>query len=921
MKMNKWLLTKLLFLLCLLPSSQALAETLTITGTIRDFRANHEDFDINWGHNWWAPTTGLVAADLGSDKKPVLVSVSGENDGDINQVISSPASFGQWFNNVQGVNRSKELNITLEQDGGFFVYDSAITPTGNAGGAEGFFPIDGELFGDQGSPHNYHFTFEVHSQFTYTGGESFTFSGDDDVWLYVDNKLVIDLGGLHTRSTATVSLDTLGLTVGQRYDFDFFYAERRATQSNFAISTDIKLGMPVPSISGSVFSDDNTNDTFDDEELGLANILVWAQRINADGSVDPLQTAATTDAQGNYQLSGLANGNYQVQVDTDDTDLPTDHIIGSTNPLLVTVIDGGISNVDFGFDKVVCSAFTGEVSELSLPLTSQLKTTDKMFVPSRDVASATGHLRAYSVDSTGDPSELPVWEAATLMAETNRTAKLFSTNSAGNIVAFESLTEVSETVKNHRASAPLGSISRGNDLDLATQKLDVSLYLSDLNYRDFYTSTVATRDQMVLMSSDDGFLYAFDYSSGALKWAWMPRSLQSELASNDNHQDKHLMDGSVDILDLNDGSGSYASYIVGAYKGGLGRYVLKLNADGSLGSVVWDDDQSNSFNQSPNSGEMEFFRSGAGTVYAAYVLSNSASANTSQLKIRSLVDNADNISVNLNYQATSTPFVMPDYDKRNAPKKHMIYLGNASGDIHSAELFNADGDLVAGSMQSALQGASITSMANADSDAVIYINGSVSSKDSHYYMTSQSAKRLTIHRYQSMNSRWKQVWTSYDSGAGSWGDEGYATDTSGVPGNKGGFAIVPPGGVQSLPVNARITAMVTIVADSVVVPLTVMTSSSAECYGKAYYYLYNLSDGKFPNKFFYKIDNTDIEDNIPLGYGEASKLSITDVASTDKLVGYGVADKDLDLNSGIATSFIIRDPVTTGLRGWKEISR
>ncbi len=145
--------------------------------------------------------------------------------------------------------------------------------------------------------------------------------------------------------------------------------------------------------------------------------------------------------------------------------------------------------------------------------------------------------------------------------------------------------------------------------------------------------------------------------------------------------------------------------------------------------------------------------------------------------------------------------------------------------------------------------------------------------------------------------------------------------TSGVPTDKGGFDIVPPTGIQSLPVDATLTAKAVIVGDSVVLPLSVLPAGSSACYGKAYYYLYSLSDGKFPSQTFYNNDGTEIVTDIALGYGEARQLTITDMAGTNKLLGYGIADKKPDLTSGIATSFVIKDPVAVGIRAWKEIGR
>ena len=106
------------------------------------------------------------------------------------------------------------------------------------------------LLGDYGGfGHNYHFTYQIHATFGYTpgAGQVFSFSGDDDVWVYFDKKLGIDLGGVHGTAGASVDMDTFfaGYAAGN-YDFDFYFAERHTTESNFSIATSLDLVSTPP---------------------------------------------------------------------------------------------------------------------------------------------------------------------------------------------------------------------------------------------------------------------------------------------------------------------------------------------------------------------------------------------------------------------------------------------------------------------------------------------------------------------------------------------------------------------------------------------------------------------------------------------------------------------------------------------------
>jgi fibro-slime domain-containing protein len=299
----------------------ALPASFPLTVTYRDFiregangGTKHPDFESFSGSD---ASLGLVGASLvggkpdytGKCQQGGTIPQGCGGGTNTNPQTTSRANFNEWYSNGTPASMRKVVTTMVMNK------QTNSTNYRNATYGNQLFPLDGQgwVAGTGTTPkevpsngHNFSFTTEIHHWFQFKGGEVLTFSGDDDVWVFIAGKLVLDLGGLHSRQERSITLNAngsvsctnggnscgntaVGLVANNVYEMALFHAERHTGFSNFDLTLNgfnAPLSVCVPICGDGVITSgevcDEGSSCVGGTKNGQACTLPQPQRVNGD---------------------------------------------------------------------------------------------------------------------------------------------------------------------------------------------------------------------------------------------------------------------------------------------------------------------------------------------------------------------------------------------------------------------------------------------------------------------------------------------------------------------------------------------------------------------------------------------------------------------------------------------------------------
>ncbi|MEY2342047.1 type IV pilin biogenesis protein [Acidithiobacillus sp. IBUN Pt1247-S3] len=498
-----------------------------------------------------------------------------------------------------------------------------------------------------------------------------------------------------------------------------------------------------------------------------------------------------------------------------------------------------------------------------------------------------GDLYAYPVTSNGSISSTASWTASQIMTTSLRSANVYTTplgQGTNNSGAPQTFATVAAT--NSAAFGALPTSLTANDIanytidpsysggqylggrdsgwyiglpssapaDVLVPPDSANLLSSGSSYLSF-AAKHAGRQNAVLFSDDDGFLYALGYNntgSPTLLWGWMPGSLLPSLQNYQTFWQGNNM-GDFSTIDAYNGS-AWHTYVVGVANNGGIVYDLQLSGTPApnLKSVV--SQYTFSGYAQPQPSAPVYYQvqtagaSNYGSTWALFALNTSSGSYLGVLNVGTGAGLLDPLP----FANTATPYIDASGN---------LYLGDGNGNVY--EMSNSD-------FLSILTAKKATTIASKDFSAVgnyapwvsSTLTGNVQFMGGTYYQGAnylrvQGPNGITL--FKQTNGTWAPVWTAYSGGAGSWSGATYTPQSGSVTTNS----------ISPLPAGSTISDQALISGGNVIVPVTIPAPANSCGFSTAAYYLYGLTNGVFPSGAFVSPTGTAITQGYVIGRGSA----------------------------------------------------